>query len=94
MNLENYECDGQLNITDYLYGFSRDRNGRLYEAPEWMAKERCENCRYWQILPAEEQPPAGWGVKGQCNCIHEPEMMKNGYWIVNKTSYCNDFVCK
>ena len=82
--------DDQLSIFDYDYSHHRD--GRLYPAPEWMDKERCENCIYWSIFPKEEQPPAGWGVKGQCNCTHEPEMMKNGYWIVGKTSYCMDFM--
>lgn len=72
-------------------GISHDRYGREYKAPTWMDVERCENCKWWQILPPEEQPPAGWGVKGQCNCYHEPEMMKNGYWKTSKTSSCQDF---
>lgn len=75
-------------------GISHDRYGREYKAPDWMDVERCENCKWWQILPPEEQPPAGWGVKGQCNCYHEPEMMKNGYWKVSKTSSCQDFAKK
>ena len=75
-------------------GLSHDRYGREYEAPDWMDVERCENCKWWQILPPEEQPPAGWGVKGQCNCYHEPEMMKNGYWKTSKTDYCQDFANK
>lgn len=87
----------QITISDYLKTLpdkSHDRYGREYEAPKWMDKERCENCKYWERYPVEEQPPAGWGVYGQCNCIHEPEMMKNGYWKVSKTSYCNDFISK
>ena len=75
-------------------GTSHDRYGREYKAPTWMDVERCENCKWWQILPPEEQPPAGWGVKGQCNCYHEPEMMKNGYWKTSKTSSCQDFAEK
>ena len=90
----NYECEGQMSITDYTYGLTRNRYGKTYEASEWMVRERCENCKHWEMLPVEEQPPAGWGVKGQCNCTHEPEMMKNGYWITNRTSYCNDFIGK
>jgi hypothetical protein len=39
----NYECEGQMSITDYTYSLSRDRYGRTYEAPEWMDRERCEN---------------------------------------------------
>ena len=57
-------------------------------------KERCENCKYWEILPVEEQPPCGWGVRGQCNCVHEPERMQQGYWKVDSTSYCQDFAPK
>lgn len=86
--------DGQITLNDYMSDFSRDRYGRTYKAPSWMDKERCENCKYWEMYQTEEQPPAGWGVYGQCNCVHEPEMMKNGYWKVSKTSYCNDFVSK
>lgn len=89
--------EGQITLTEYMRSLpdlSRDRYGRIYKAPEWMDRERCENCKYWEMLQVEEQPPAGWGVKGQCNCTHEPEMMKNGYWIVSKTSYCNDFISK
>ena len=94
MNLDNYECEGQLSISDWSYSFSRDRYGRLYEAPSWMDLKRCENCKYWEMFPVEEQPPVGWGVYGQCNCFHEPEMMKNGYWKTSKTSCCMDFVGK
>lgn len=81
----------QLNLNDYAQSVSYDRHGRPYKAPEWMDRERCETCKYWERYPVEEQPPAGWGVYGQCNCTHEPEMMKNGYWKVSKTSYCNDY---
>lgn len=89
--------DGQITLMEYmntLQDVSHDRYGREYKAPQWMNRERCENYKWWERLPVEEQPPAGWGVNGQCNCTHEPEMMKNGYWIVGKTSYCNDFVSK
>lgn len=84
----------QISISDYLLNQTRERNGKLYEAPSWMRKERCENCKYWEILPVSEQPPEGWGVKGQCNCSHEPETMKNGYWKTSKTSYCQDYEVK
>ena len=84
----------QITLEEYMNSLpdmSYDRYGRAYEAPAWMDRERCENCKYWERFPVELQPPAGWGVFGQCNCIHEPEMMKNGYWRVGKTSYCNDY---
>ena len=82
--------NGQINFDCFTY----DRNGNIEIAPLWMKKERCENCKYWEILPVEEQPPCGWGVRGQCNCVHEPERMQQGYWKVNSTSYCQDFATK
>ena len=83
--------DGQMTIGQYQARITHDRYGRPYDAPSWMDDERCETCKYWERFPVELQPPAGWGVYGQCDCIHEPEMMKNGYWQTGKTSYCNDF---
>ena len=83
--------DGQMDLSDYMQHITYDRYGRPYETPDWMDRERCETCKYWERYPVEEQPPAGWGVYGQCNCTHEPEMMKNGYWKVSKTSYCCDY---
>ena len=83
----------QLTIMNYRQNLTYNRKGELTEAMDWIKEkpERCELCKYWKILPVEEQPPAGWGVKGQCNCCHAPEMMKNGYWKTGKTSYCQDF---
>lgn len=72
-------------------GWTHQRDGSLIEAPRWMNEERCENCKWWEIYPVEEQPPDGWEVKGQCNYSHEPEQMKNGYWTTSKTSYCQDY---
>ena len=83
--------EGQITLNEYIADYSQDRYGRKYKAPSWMDRERCENCKYWERLSVEEQPPAGWGVMGQCNCTHEPEMMTHGYWKTGKTSYCNDF---
>lgn len=84
----------QMTLSRYASGQTHDRRGKVHQAPEWMDEERCENCKYWEILPVELQPPDGWGVKGQCNCVHEPEMMKNGYWQVGKTSCCQDYKAK
>ena len=85
----------QLSLFDYRKSLTYNRNGQLEELPDcinWnLRPERCETCKYWQILPVEEQPPAGWTVKGQCNCSHSPEMMKNGYWKTGSTSYCQDY---
>ena len=67
------------------------RDGTLTDAPDWMKAERCETCRYWEIFAEELQPPDGWGVKGQCNCYHDPETMKNGYWKTGQSSYCQDY---
>ena len=72
-------------------GWTYRRDGTLTEAPRWMQKERCETCKYWEIFAMELQPPDGWGVKGQCNCYHDAEMMKKGYWITTQTSYCQDY---
>lgn len=83
--------EGQITFSEYMADFTFDRYGKKSPARSWMKRERCENCKYWELLPIAEQPPAGWGVMGQCNCIHEPKMMKSGYWKVGKTSYCNDF---
>ena len=82
---------GQISITDYMSDLTHRRDGSLRPASSWMNKDRCENCKYWEIFPVDQQPPSGWGVKGQCNCSHEPDMMKNGYWTVSSTSYCQDY---
>ena len=82
---------GQITITDYMSDRTHRRNGSTTQAPYWMPKERCENCQFWEMLPTEQQPPDGWGVKGQCNYSHEPETMQNGYWTTSKTSYCQDY---
>ena len=81
----------QISITDFLADQTHDRGGNLKPAPEWMRKERCENCKYWEIFQEELQPPDGWGVIGQCNCSHEPQMMRNGYWKTGRTGYCQDY---
>lgn len=83
--------EGQISLNDYTSDLTHDRRGKLHKAAEWMNRERCENCKYWEILSVELQSPAGWGVKGQCNCSHEPETMKHGYWQTGKTSYCQDY---
>lgn len=75
-------------------GMTYDRDGTQYEAPRWMKAERCETCKHWEIFPMELQPPAGWGVKGQCNYYHDEEMMQNGYWKTGQSSYCNDYESK
>lgn len=81
--------DGQISITDYMASRTFDRNGREYEAPAWMRPDRCENCKYWERLPAEDQPPDGWGVMGMCCTIHDPRQV--GYQNTSKTSYCGLF---
>ena len=86
--------ENQITLNDFMKEYTYDRTGKLHKCPTPYPVERCELCKYWEQLPVEEQPPAGWGVQGQCNCTHEPEMMKNGYWIVSKLSYCNDFISK
>lgn len=88
---DNYECDGQMSFEDYklsLLDKTYDRHGRQSEAPSWMNRERCENCKWWELLPVEEQPPDGWGVTGQCNIFREGQ---THYEQPCSTSYCDDF---
>jgi hypothetical protein len=88
---DNYECDGQMSLEDYklsLLDRTYDRHGRQSEAPSWMNRERCENCKWWELLLVEEQPPDGWGVKGQCNLFRDGQ---THYEQPCSTSYCDDF---
>ena len=80
--------NGQMTIGDYQKGLTYDRRGRKHEAPEWMKKDRCEMCRHWELLPTEEQPPDGWGVKGQCNFLREGQKK---YENTNTSSWCQEF---
>ena len=81
--------DGQISIKDYIASRTFTRNGREYEAPAWMRPDRCENCKYWERLAVEDQPPAGWGVKGQCDVIFDTK--QSGYFKTSKTSYCGRY---
>lgn len=78
--------DGQISITDYMANRTFTRNGREYEAPAWMRPDRCENCKYWERLSVEDQPPDGWGVKGQCDVIHDAGQI--GYMNTDGCSWC------
>lgn len=83
----------QLTIADYQKRRTYERDGSTYEAPEWMDDERCETCKYWELLPKDEQPPAGWGVKGQCNFLHTnwDGTRQTEYQNTGKTSYCQEW---
>ena len=81
--------DGQISIKDYMANRTFTRNGREYEAPAWMRPDRCENCKYWERLSVEDQPPEGWGVLGQCGILHSPKQV--GYQNTSKSSYCDLF---
>ena len=63
-----------------------DRNGRIREAPEWVNEKRCGNCKYWQILPAYDQPPNGWGTRGLCG-----EHRSRNQFTTAQTSYCQEW---
>ena len=92
--IENYECEGQMSIDDFIkpeLDLTYDRTGQKTEAPKWMKRERCENCKYWELLPVEEQSPWGWGVKGQCNLYHEGQKC---YQTPSSISYCQEFKFK
>ena len=56
----------QLTLSQYLNDRCFNRDGSIGEAPSWAREDRCGNCKHWEILPKEEQPPCGWGVKGIC----------------------------
>ena len=63
-----------------------DRKGKLVEVPEWVNEKRCGNCIYWQRWSKDEQPPAGWGVKGTCGNYRGP-----GHYNTAQTSYCQEW---
>lgn len=81
--------DGQITLTEAMSSVTYDRYGRPYQTPEWMDRDRCELCRHWTRLPEEDQPPAGWGVKGQCDVIFDTK--QSGYFKMSKTSYCGRY---
>lgn len=56
----------QMTLDAYLKRKMYNRDGTTDEAPEWTRDERCGNCKYWQLLDKDAQPPCGWGVKGLC----------------------------
>ncbi len=79
----------QMTIDQYTARIWYERDGKKRTAPEWANDERCGTCKHWDLLPKEEQPPCGWGVKGQCNVIHAPEQKR--YEITSQSSYCCDY---
>ena len=78
--------NGQITIQQVMNSRFYDRNGRLLEVPEWVDDKRCGNCAYWQRWSRDEQPPAGWGVKGTCG-NHRGQ----GNYEVSQTSYCQEW---
>lgn len=81
--------EGQMTIRDYEASYHHDRYGRKIECRPWIHPERCGTCKNWQMLPTEEQPPDGWGVKGQCQIIYFPN--QKGYQNTGELSYCDRF---
>ena len=81
--------EGQMTIRDYEASYHHDRYGRKKPCREWMRSERCGTCKHWQMLPTDEQPPCGWGVKGICQTIHDPR--QEGYHNTDELSYCDLF---
>lgn len=85
--------DGQMSIADYQMSLAYNRRGKQYPAPEWaMERDNCKDCKYWELLPENEQPPDGWGVMGQCNFIHSDEQI--GYTKTEEFSYCQNWINK
>lgn len=77
---------GQMTLTDAMQNRFYDRRGRLVLVPEWVKDVRCGNCEYWQLLPKDEQPPEGWGVKGACGAH-----WSKGQHNTSQTSYCEEY---
>lgn len=74
---------GQLSIFDYKpVDMTSDRKGKSRPAPNWMHRERCENCERWAKYSFKDQPPDGWGTYGFCN-EHKQRVLS--------TSYCMNF---
>lgn len=76
----------QMSIADLDYTYNRDGSARPADG---LNPRRCENCIYWELLPKEDQPPAGWGVKGLCKFIHSDK--QHGYQRTGQRSYCQEF---
>jgi len=81
--------DGQMTFRDYEASYTHERDGKRREAPKWANPERCGTCKNWHLLPVDEQPPCGWGVKGQCQIIYFPNQL--GYQNTGELSYCDRF---
>ena len=80
---------GQISMYDYMSDMTYDRNGKASPAPDWVDRERCENCTYWSKLLTCDQPPSGWGVKGTCGSHRGQNMYKTGAF-----SFCQEFTDK
>ena len=78
--------DGQITLTEAISSVTYDRYGRPHKTPAWMDKPRCETCKHWDRLPVDDQPPDGWGVKGQCDVIHDASQI--GYINTDGCSWC------
>ena len=78
--------NGQMTFEDVQKNKYFDRDGHITTAPEWANEQRCGNCIYWQRLTKDEQPPAGWGVKGACGSYRG-----KGQFMTSQTSYCQEW---
>ena len=78
--------NGQITMQQAMNSRFYDRNGKIRETPEWVNEKRCGNCIYWQRWSKDEQPPAGWGVKGTCGNYRGP-----GHYDTAQTSYCQEW---
>ena len=70
----------QITLAEVLQNQFFDRFGNRKPLPAWVNDERCGNCQNWQLLPEDEQPPNGWGIRGLCS----------GYTTA-QTSYCQEW---
>ena len=78
--------EGQITLQQTMNSRFYDRNGKLYEVPEWVNQERCGNCIYWQRWSTDEQPASRHGVKGTCG-----NYRGLGHYTTAQTSYCQEW---
>lgn len=79
--ITDYECEGQLSLTDTFTSDCRKCRkfktdcpeatpapgwcNRYKFAPEWQRIDRCQNCSRW-VYTGDQTKPISWGVFGAC----------------------------
>lgn len=80
MNLDSYECEGQLSLFDMAVDCRNCRRfkidcsqeiptscmcARYKVQPSWKRTDRCQNCSRW-VYTGVQAEPISWGVFGAC----------------------------